>query len=56
MGSQMEGAKSKVLSEILSLGRMSSVCLVFLFIYGIFYNAIVHSENKAPNARMTTLL
>jgi len=46
----------KYLLEILSLGRMSSVRLVFLFIYGIFYNAIIHSENKAPNARMTNLL
>jgi hypothetical protein len=52
----MEGTKNKGLSEILSLGRISSVCLLFLFIYGIFYNAIIHAENKAPNARMTTLL
>jgi hypothetical protein len=48
--------KSKGLSEILSLGRMSSFCLVFLFIYGIFYNAIIHSENKTRNAKMTSLL
>ena len=54
--SQMEGAKSKGLSEILSLGRIYFVCLVFLFIYGIFYSAIIHAENKAPNARMATLL
>jgi len=42
----MEGAKNKCLSEILSLGRMSSVCLVFLFIYGTFYNTIIPAENK----------
>jgi hypothetical protein len=47
---------SKCLSEILSLGLMSSVRLVFLFICGIFYNVTIHSGNKAPNARMTSLL
>jgi len=42
----MERAKNKCLSEILSLGRMSSVGLLLLFIYGTFYNAIILAENK----------
>jgi hypothetical protein len=52
----MEGEKSKFLSEILLLGRMISICFMFLFISGIFYNAISDSESKAPNARMTSSL
>jgi hypothetical protein len=48
-----EGEKSKCLSEILSLGRMSSVCFAFLFIDGTFYNALSRSESKVPNSRMT---
>lgn len=48
------GKEYKRLSEILSLGHMSSVCFTFLFIAGTFYNALSHSESKAPNSKMTS--
>jgi len=51
-----KGQRAKVYRKFYRLDVYLTFVSCFLFIYGIFYNAIIHAENKIPNARMTTLL